>query len=30
MPTVLDDDSATLAYFGVPDGATVDVAEKLF
>ena len=29
MPTFLDDDSATLAYFGLQDGATIDVAEKL-
>ena len=28
-PTVLDDDSATLGYFGVPDGATIDVNEKV-
>jgi hypothetical protein len=25
----LDDDAMTLAYFGVPDGATIDVADKL-
>ena len=29
MPSFLDDDSASLAYFGVPDGATIDVGEKL-
>ena len=30
MPTFLDDDDATLAYFALPDsGCTVDVADKL-
>ena len=28
-PVTLDDDAMTLAYFGVPDGATIDVADKL-
>ncbi|CAH0363984.1 unnamed protein product [Pelagomonas calceolata] len=28
-PTYLDDDDAQLSYFGVPDGATVDVADKV-
>jgi len=28
-PTYLDDDDAQLSYFGVPDGCTVDVADKV-